>query len=169
MKLHRCWPVLVLALSACATAPPARLSGGPFAEITPRMAQTQDVLGSLVRWGGTIATTSPAGSETCFQVVSHPLDSSARPEEGDLTEGRFIACAPGFYEPAVYASGREITVVGKLEIPYLGKVGKYEYRFPRVAAREGYLWPKRVPPIYPPPYYYDPFWFQPGPWMMGPW
>ena len=164
---RRYWPFMVLILSACATEPPARLSGGPFANITPGLAQTRDIVGSRVRWGGTLAEVLPGKSETCFQVVSRPLDSAARPEEGDRTEGRFIACAAGFYDPAVYASGREVTVIGTVQIPQLGRIGGYAYRFPRVSAVEVYLWPRREPVYYPPPYYYSPFWYSPGPW--GPW
>lgn len=169
MAIRRYWFLVVLALGACATEPPARLSGGSFAAVTPHMAQKQDLVGSRVRWGGTIASVSTHQSQTCFQVVSHPLDSSARPEGGDRTEGRFMACIAGFYDPAIYASGREVTVVGTLQVPFLGKIGEYDYRFPRVAAEAVYLWPKPEPRqnYYPP--YYDPFWYPHGPWMMGPW
>jgi outer membrane lipoprotein len=167
MVIRQFWLLLPLALGACA-APPARLSTGSFAAVTPHMAQTQDLVGSRVRWGGTIANVSPGKIETCFQIVSHPLDSSARPEEGDSSEGRFMACAAGFYDPAIYAVGREASVTGTLQTPLPGKIGEYEYRFPRVAAEEVYLWPKHeARPNYPPPYY-DPFWYPPGPWMMGP-
>ncbi|HQT27442.1 MAG TPA: Slp family lipoprotein [Burkholderiales bacterium] len=154
-------------LASCASVP-ARLSGGAFAQVTPRMAQNQDLVGRRVRWGGAIAKVFSGRQETCFEVVSHPLDSSARPEDIDQSDGRFLACSAGFYDPAVYASGREITVIGTLEIPQLGKIGEYEYRFPRVSASEVYLWPKKEVYYYPyPPY--DPFWYPPGPWMMGPW
>ncbi len=152
-----------LFLAGCASIPP-ELTGNHFAAITPHDAQHS--VGSRVRWGGTIAEVSLTRTQTCFEVVSHPLDASKRPEADDRTEGRFIACAPGFYDPAVYAAGREVTFVGMLEAPSLGKVGQYEYLFPHLAASSVYLWPKRPPPM---PYYYDPFWYQPGPWMMGPW
>ncbi len=153
-------------LASCASVPD-RLSGTNFAQVTPHMAQNQDLVGRRVRWGGSITKVVPGRQETCFEVVSHPLDSSARPEDVDQSDGRFIACTAGFYDPAVYAEGREITVVGTLEIPQLGKIGEYQYRFPRVSASAVYLWPKReIYPYYPP---YDPFWYPPGPWMMGTW
>lgn len=158
---------MLLMLASCASVP-SRLAGGPFAAVTPHMAQNQDLVGSRVRWGGTIAKVVPNKAETCFEVVGRPLDGSARPEEGDKTEGRFIACSAGFYDPEVYAKGREITVIGTLQIPQLGKIGEFEYRYPRVSASEIYLWPK-LENVYPYYYYpYDPFW-GPGPWMMGPW
>jgi outer membrane lipoprotein len=153
----------IFLLAGCATIPPA-LNGHHFAEVMPNDAQHS--VGSRVRWGGTIAKVSTERGQTCFEMVSRPLDASARPVEDDRTEGRFIACAPGFYDPAVYAAGREVTFVGELQAPSLGKVGEYEYLFPHLAASSVYLWPKQ--PAFA-PYYYDPFWYQPGPWMMGPW
>ena len=150
------WLVL---LAGCATIP-SELAGKHFAAITPRTAEHS--AGSSVRWGGTIASVSSKQAETCFEVVSRPLDASARPEEGDRTEGRFIACAAGFFDPVVYASGREVTFVGTLQAPSLGKIGGYEYLFPRLAASTVHLWPKRQPVQY-----YDPAWYPP--WMMGVW
>ena len=161
------WLLPALMLAGCATQPPVSLSTGPFANITPLAAQTQNFAGNKVRWGGTIASVTPRKSETCFQVVSHSLDSMARPEEEDKSDGRFMACSPGFYDPAIYAAGREVTVVGMLQPSVSGKIGEYDYRFPLIAADQIYLWPKReARPIYPDPYY--PLWYSPGPWMMGP-
>lgn len=161
MKIVRL--VWLFLLAGCATMP-QELAGNHFAAVTPNDAQHS--VGSRVRWGGTIAKVSMMRGKSCFEVVSHRLDASARPIEDDRTDGRFIACAPSFYDPMVYAAGREVTFVGMLEAPSLGKVGEYEYLFPHLAASSVYLWPKRPPPM---PYYYDPFWYQPGPWMMGPW
>ncbi len=160
--IRRIFPLLALLLSACASQPPARLSAGPFVNLTPNVSQKGEHTGNRVRWGGTIAKVDTGKDETCFQVVSHPLDSSARPITGDSTNGRFIACAHEFYDPVVYAPGRQITVVGTLQAPQMGKIGEYQYLFPRVAANDVYLWPKVVPlPDYPP------FWYSPGTW--GPW
>lgn len=164
MNFPRFFPFMALVLGACATAPPPSLSQGPFTATTLKMAQSQDVIGSKVRWGGTIVSVSPGKDETCFNVVSRPLDSSARPIESDQSEGRFIACASGFYDPAIYVSGREITVAGTLEKTSVDNIGSYEYRFPHVKADKIYLWPKRVTHN---SYYYDPYGQSGGPWMMG--
>jgi outer membrane lipoprotein len=157
--MNRRWPLYILpcVLAACAT-PPAILSGGVFSEVTVQDAQARDLTGQRVRWGGTIVSTKPETNETCFEVVSHPLDRQARPRLTDESDGRFLACAAGFFDPAVYAPGREITVVGSLQAPTTGKIGDYEYRFPRVSAEHVYLWAKREEAQ--PYYYYDP-WFAP--------
>jgi outer membrane lipoprotein len=157
--------ILAILLSGCATVP-APISVGPFADITTRMATSSDYSGERVRWGGKIALTTPEKGETCFQIVSHPLDSSARPEEGDQSDGRFIACIAGFFDPAVYAAGRELTVVGTLKGSEPGKIGGYDYNFPKLTAETVYLWPKREQIRYY-PYYPDPFFYQP--WPYRPW
>ena len=159
MKIARLGWMLFLA--GCASIPP-ELAGNHFASIAPGNAQ--NAVGSHVRWGGTIAQVSLTRKQTCFEVVIHPLDAAQRPEADDKTEGRFIACMPGFYDPVVYAVGREVTFVGMLEAPSPGKVGQYEYLFPRLAASAVYLWPQR-----PVPSNYDPFWYPPSPWMMRGW
>jgi outer membrane lipoprotein len=160
------WLLCVLpgVLVACAT-PPAVLSGGAFSEVTVQDAQARDLTGQRVRWGGAIVSTTPEKGQTCFEVVSRPLDREARPRRTDESDGRFVACATEFFDPAVYAPGREISVVGTLQASTVGKIGEYEYRFPRVAAEHVYLWPKRetVQGYY---YYYDPW---PGPYWYPFW
>lgn len=154
--------LLLIVLAACATVPQS-LSGGLFADVTPASAQSDHDIGQRVRWGGNIVTVEPAKNETCLEVVSRPLDSSARPQETDRTAGRFIACVRGFYDPAVYAQGREVTIIGTLQSAIVRKVGEYDYRFPRVSADAVHLWPMRERYERWPPYYYaDPFWY--GPW-----
>ncbi len=158
------WAVVMLALvSACATAPePLR---GEFSGVTPQTAQ--NATGQHVRWGGKIIKTSPGQNETCFEILSYRLNESARPVEGDNTQGRFIACAPGFYDPDVYARERAVTVVGTLSAPITGKVGDYDYRYPRVAAQTVRLWPVQ-PKVYAVPRYYDPFYDPFFPFGYGP-
>src|SRR5262249_19749675 len=141
--------------AACARVPPP--PHGTFPQVTVGQAQAQAVTGERVRWGGDIVSTTPENDKTCIEAVSKPLDRRARPIATDETSGRFIACAPGFYDPAVNAPGREITVVGTLEGPTSAKVGGYDSSFPTVRAETIYLWPKREPRVdYP--YYGYPGW-----------
>ena len=97
-----------------------------------------------MRWGGELVGTTPDAGHTCFEVVSKALDRQARPQFGDdNSTGRFVACANGFYDPAIYASGRDVTVVGTVEPVEPGKVGGADYSFAKVQAQTVYLWPKR--------------------------
>lgn len=130
---------MVFLLGACAAGPgPLR---GTFSAITPREASEGKGTGEVVRWGGLIANTEPLSDSTCFQVVGKPLGRSARPSEDDKTDGRFLACREGFYDPKIFAEGREITVVGHISGVETRKVGEYDYKHPRVAADVIYLWP----------------------------
>ena len=45
----------------------------------------------------------------------------------------------------MYTPGREVTVVGALHGTTPGRVGQYDYTFPRVDAATVYLWPERPP------------------------
>lgn len=158
------------ALGACATMP--QPLQGNYANVPTSAAQQGDAGGAQVRWGGEIIKTEPGPEETCFYILSRPLDSQARPRVGSSGEsqGRFVACHPGFYDPEVFTRGRELTVTGTLHGTVSHKVGEYEYAYPRVEANVVYLWPKR--PVYVntpyPPGFYDPFWGPGwGPWGYG--
>jgi outer membrane lipoprotein len=145
-----------LLFAGCATAP-AYITTGPFSAFTPQTAQEAKAVGERVRWGGTIISVTPLKAETCFEILSRPLDSDGEPKSTDATEGRFLACGAGFYDPAAYPAGRSLTVVGKIQPATTCKVGEYSYPCPRVAIESLYLWPQRQY-YYPYPYYYDPFW-----------
>jgi outer membrane lipoprotein len=149
--------------------PPKPLSG-EFPQTTVADVQGDTHQGERVRWGGMLIVTKPGKTTTCFEVMALPLSRQARPRRSDVTTGRFIACAPGFYDPAVYSPQREITIVGAIDGAVSGKVGDYQYTYPRVAADVVYVWPERPPsddgyyygggpywspywgPYYPPPY-----------------
>ena len=132
-----------LLLGACATAP--KPLQGTFTQVTPRDAVAASQAGTSVRWGGRIVETSPRQDSTCFQLISRPLGATGRPLSSapDATDGRFIACRAGFYDPAVFENNREVTFTGRIEGYENRRIGEYDYRFPKVAADVVYLWPKR--------------------------
>lgn len=148
----------LLTLAACATAP--QPLQGQFPGTTPRDAVVGTQPGAQVRWGGRIVKTEPGADATCFQVISTPLDGTGRPkgDAPDATDGRFVACRAGFYDPAIFAPGREVTFVGKIEGVSSTRIGEYDYRLPKIDADVVYLWPK-VQRVEVRPYPYpDPFW-----------
>ncbi len=159
----------VALLSACATAP--QPLQGNFPQITPQQAVANTPAGSAVRWGGRIVETQPKQDRTCFQMVAMPLTSSGRPQSSssDVTQGRFLACRAGFYDPAVFTPGREVTFVGRVEGTDSVRIGEYDYRLPQLAADVIYLWPevREVDVVVPPPRpYWGPYW---GPYRWSGW
>ncbi|HVC17806.1 MAG TPA: Slp family lipoprotein [Rhodanobacter sp.] len=157
-------------LGGCATIP--KPLEGTYTDITTSSAQGGGAGGARVRWGGEIIKTVPGPQQTCFYVLSHPLDNQARPKAGTSgeTQGRFVACHDGFYDPEVFVRGRELTVTGTLHGTVSQKVGQYDYAYPRVEADVIYLWPKRPIEVRYPPGFYDPFWGPGwGPGYYGPW
>lgn len=132
--------IVILALSACTTVP--EQIQGTFQEISPARVEP-GVFGSDVRWGGTIVSTSVKGDKTCFEVLSRELDKYLRPKLEDSTAGRFIACKPGFHDPMVFSSGREVTVTGKIQSIEVRKLEEFDYRYPVMAVDDLVLWQKR--------------------------
>ena len=141
--MARVLALLALAVVSGCVRPPTTLRGD-YPPLTVGDAQRQAGVGERVRWGGELVGTTPDAGHTCFEVVSKALDRQARPQFGDdNSTGRFVACANGFYDPAIYASGRDVTVVGTVEPVEPGKVGGADYSFAKVQAQTVYLWPKR--------------------------
>ena len=128
-------------LSACVTGPkPLR---GEFSNLSPAQASKDNTVNAKVRWGGRIVAVNNKTDRTCFEVVGLYLSNGARPQKLDKSEGRFIACRNGFYDPDVFKAGREITITGAIDRFENGKIGDYDYRYPILIADVVYLWPER--------------------------
>jgi len=148
---------LFLLVSGCATVPEPL--DGDFTQLTPEQAGDPHV-GQTVRWGGSIVDTRPGKQETCIEILARSLDERARPQGGNSDQGRFLACREGFEDPAVFESGRDLTVVGTLTGFVEGHIGEFRYVYPRVAAKPLFLWGEEQPVRY----YHDPWWYY-DPWL----
>jgi outer membrane lipoprotein len=140
----------LLLLAGCASVP--KPLQGEFGSQSPQQATSE---GERVRWGGSVIAVEPLPERTCFQVLGRPLGANGRPRETDASEGRFLACRAGFYDPAVFTAGREVTVVGTRDGSDTRTVGEFQLQLPRVAADAIHLWPQRRDPRY----YSDPYYF----------
>jgi outer membrane lipoprotein len=98
-------------------------------------------VGKLVMLGGVIVETKNLQDATQFEILQKPLDRSGRPLRTDETGGRFLARSSRFYDAAVFQRGREITIIGTLEMPMTQRLGETEYRYPLVETTEVHLWP----------------------------
>ena len=131
-------------LGGCATlAPPLRGEVSPLR--ADEAAASVDV-GARVRWGGVLVRTEPQQARTCFEVLSLRLDPSGRPvRDTDDAHGRFVACRSGFYDPALFAEGREVSFIGRIDGVEVRSIGEYDARLPRIEADTVLLWPRRHP------------------------
>jgi outer membrane lipoprotein len=134
-----------LVISAC-TSIPVQLKGD-YPALKPGDTG-MSMLDTRVRWGGVILETRPEESHTCFEILSRELLTSMRPARTDQTQGRFIACKPGFYDPEVFKKEREVTLTGKIIHIDSRRVGEYDYRFPIVDIEFMTLWPVRREAVY---------------------
>jgi outer membrane lipoprotein len=149
--------VIALVLGACASVP--KPLAGEFIATTP--SDAAPAAGTAVRWGGTIVNVEPRASDTCFEVLAKRLNTNGRPLQRDESDGRFIACRSGFFDPEVFVKGRELTIVGRFERTEPRKIGEYDYPFPIVSADVVYLWPPRVDVdrVYYPSPFFGPTWW----------
>ena len=141
------------------TVPPVDVS------VAEAVREPERLHGTVVRWGGDIVALHNLRDATHIEIVGRRLEANGRPRDEDHSEGRFWVQVRGFFDPAVYAPGREVTVHGRLDGTVEQLIGEYPYRYPRVRADHVYLWEPRVRPLPYYPYYHDPFWDRPWyPW-----
>jgi outer membrane lipoprotein len=160
--------ILVTLTGSACTSIPEQLKG-EYSSLRPRDVSQQE-LGTPVRWAGVIIETRPEEGHTCFEILSRPLEKSMRPRDIDQSDGRFIACKRGFYDPEVFRKKREVTLTGPIIHIDERKIGDYDYQFPIVDIEFMTLWPERryLPNYYGPynPWYwhyphYGPYWRYP--------
>ncbi|WKZ23423.1 MAG: Slp family lipoprotein [Candidatus Brocadiaceae baterium WH-1] len=124
--------------------------------------------GKVFMVSGTILETEITEEGTFIKILHRPATFRGRPKDVDESAGRFLALTDRYLDPVVYAKDRSITVAGEI----LGKrtlpLGKIQYDYPLIHAREIYLWPLTPelsrPYPYPYPYYYDHWWWRRGYW-----
>lgn len=152
--------LLALVLGACVSVPIQ--FQGDYPSLAPQATRDEDA-GTRILWGGVILDTRPDQRQTCFEILSRPLQTSMRPADSDQTRGRFIACKSGFLDPEVFSRGREVSLTGTIDRIDIRKVGEFDYRYPVVTAEFLSMWPERQDVIiYEYDMFYDPwYWYYP--------
>jgi len=92
--------------------------------------------GKVVILGGKIISTTVNKEETWVEVLQQPLDRQYKPENQDVSYGRFIIVFQGFIDPAIYAPYRLITVAGEVTGKKVLPVKEIQYTYPVLSARE---------------------------------
>ena len=96
--------------------------------------------GKIVLLGGQIIATTVKADETWIEILEKSLDYQQRPSDTDKSSGRFLVRFSGFLDPAIYASGRKLTVVGQVDGKVVRPLKEVNYTYPLLTAREHYLW-----------------------------
>lgn len=96
--------------------------------------------GKVALWGGTILDIRNLKETTQLEVLAYPLNTYNKPLLDSKPLGRFIILSPGYLEPANFAQGRLLTVLGSVSDTQSGKVGESTYTYPVIRATQVHLW-----------------------------
>lgn len=132
----------MLLLSGC-TSLPESLKGRmdqPVTEYPVVAKMTEANQGEEVRLGGLIVGVNNREQDSEVEIVAVPTSTAGRPDIDASSLGRFKAIFTGFIEPADYAKGRPITVLGEFQGRQAGKVGDYSYDYPVLRVTGHQLW-----------------------------
>lgn len=110
-------------------------------------------IGKEVLWGGVIIETKNRPEETIIIVRQAELDYERRPMDLNQSAGRFLVKYKDFLDPAIFQSGREITVIGELTGMENILTGGLSLTVPVILAKEIKLWEKSPKYIYVYPWY----------------
>jgi outer membrane lipoprotein len=164
---------LALPLGGCISAFPDEVMQGVDRKLTVaelRAAPPGSHVNRRVLAGGEIIGTRPTTGMTEIELLSRRLRVDDSPEQSDRSEGRVLVRSRSFLDPAVFAPGRRITVVGTITGAEERRLGDLPYVYPVIEVERIRLWP--VAAAYPT--YYDPYWPYGGPYWRpypawGPW
>jgi outer membrane lipoprotein len=160
--------VLAVLLGGCATAFPPEVMRTVDTRVTVEALRSNPAAyqGARVMVGGDILATQPRPGQTETELLARRLLDDGSPEATDRSPGRLLLRTPDFLDPAVYAPGRRVTVVGTVAGAEERKIGEVPYRYPVITVERIRLWPQDIlvaPAYYPWPYY-DPYF----PWPRYP-
>ena len=142
MVYHRFYSVLFMILLAGCSSSPEFDTTRVDRSLTPQSVIAEQAFsrGKTVLWGGTILDTRNLKEMTQIEMLAYPLNSSYRPQLDRKPLGRFIIRRDGYLEPATFAQGRQMTVLGTVSGYQSGKVGESPYTCPVIAADQLHLW-----------------------------
>ncbi|MCW9023187.1 MAG: Slp family lipoprotein [Gammaproteobacteria bacterium] len=143
LRLYFLFLFMGIFLAACASGPEFDSSQVDRA-ITPKsvVSDIKNTQGKSVIWGGVILSTKNLKDASQVEVLAYPLDSSEIPLRNQDPLGRFIILHSGFLEPATYAQGRMVSVLGSVSQIRTGKVGDTDYTYPVINSKQLHLWSK---------------------------
>jgi outer membrane lipoprotein len=124
----------------------------PFEKL---QADLEAFTGTLFVLGGTIVQTMNTKQGTVIEVDQKKLDYWGKPERTRRSGGKFLVFYPGFLDPLVFASGRDITVAGEVLEPNTPVLGGQRSDLVVIRLQEHRLW-EQERPSWNRPQWFDP-------------
>lgn len=92
--------------------------------------------GKTVIVGGVVVSLKNEEKGSFMEVIQKPLDSRGRPEDTDLSRGRFVVFSKDFLDGEIYARGRRVTIGGIVTGTIEGTIDEMQYEYPVIEAEE---------------------------------
>jgi outer membrane lipoprotein len=162
------WLALGLLLGGCASAFPEEVMRAVNRSLTVEELRGDPAAhrNERVIVGGEILSTQPRPGETQVELLTRRLRWNDSPERSDWSSGRVLLKTTEFLDPAVYAPGRRLTVVGTVTGEEERKVGELPYHYPVITVERLRLWPEDI--VAGPAYYPTFSWWGYCPWPYYP-
>jgi len=97
--------------------------------------------GKTVLIGGEVLKAKGEKDGTQLEVLQLPLESSHRPTtQRTGSRGRFLAFNRGFLDPATFADGTPVTIVGEVTGVRTQQLDETEYRYPTIEIKHLHVW-----------------------------
>lgn len=147
---------IAVTLTGCATAisRDMRVEADMDLHFTEVSENPEAFKGETVIWGGDIIDVTNFKEKTHIEVLQKPTAINLKPRHTDESYGRFMVLADGYLDPAIYSTGRQVTVAGEIIGEKRRPLGEMEYVYPFLKAREIHLWTERRREPYPYHYHY---------------
>jgi outer membrane lipoprotein len=110
---------------------------------TALLKNPDNYVGKFVILGGIIASTTNTEEGTYIEVVQKPLNFQGRPEDTDVSGGRFLVLCKGYLDSAIYSQGTEVTVAGEVIGKRVRPLGEIQYTYPLIKSSEIHLFIQR--------------------------
>ena len=98
--------------------------------------------GMSVLFGGTIVQAGNDAAGSWVEILQRPLGYRLEPKLNDQTGGRLLLKSNEIWDEQIFAKGRKITLVGKVEGTQTRSLNETTYDYPVLSVREYHLWPQ---------------------------
>ncbi|MEW6215125.1 MAG: Slp family lipoprotein [Nitrospirota bacterium] len=129
--------IIILLISGCAHAISQEVRHQSV-ELSPEviLKDPDTYKGKMVRLGGMIISSKNTDEGTYIEVLQKPLDYRGRPEDTDISFGRFLILYEGYLDTAIYSMGKDVTVAGEVLGRQIRPIGEIQYPYLLLKSKE---------------------------------